>query len=34
MQLIISDENKIGDEGARELAKANWPNLQGLGLGI
>ena len=34
IQLIILDENSMGAEGARELAKANWPNLQALGLSI
>ena len=28
------DGNKIGDKGAREIANANWTNLQTLELGI
>ena len=31
---ITLGNNNIGDNGAKELAKANWPNLQTLGLGI
>ena len=31
---LYLDWNKIGDDGAKELATANWPNLQQLNLGI